>query len=361
MKKKLLALMATLCMVFSLVGCSSEGLALMKEFDEVANWEATNQAGTMAFDFAMGETKANLTLDYTAYTVTDTLQMEMIITPKSVQADSVTIDLTKGDYKISPVKMYLDGAKAYLSTSYFTDLFKIAGVEATDVATEMPGLDLTKEYIGFDLTEVYADMGIDMKDIAASNEKINEEFYAELGKADLKFPIKQEGRKYTIELTADQMVEAFAKAFAQSMESSKDIIVAEYKAMGLTDEEIAMIMEQFNAITTPETLASITEMLKGSTAKAVLTYEDGKQTTEYAMNFNIAVDETQSVALKFTMKDVATKAEAKAVTMPTNAKVYTMEEFMALATATPEAEAAVEVEATEVTPEAPQATEKPAA
>ncbi|MBP3888882.1 MAG: hypothetical protein J6F30_14740 [Cellulosilyticum sp.] len=342
MKKKLLALVATLCMAFSLVGCASEGMVLMKEFEEVAKWEAAEQSGTMGVEIQVEGEKVELSADYSAYTVTDTLQMEMTVSPKQLKMEGVAVDLTKGDYKISPIKMYLDGTKAYISSTYFTDLLRISGVDAT---TAMTGIDLSKDYICMDLTSIYTQMGIDVKDLAASNQKMTKDFYTQLGAADINCNMKQEGRKYTIELTADQMIDAAAQVIVQSMEVSKDMLVAEYKAMGLTDAQIDLVMAQVKAMTSPEALAPFAEMIKGSTVKATFAYEDGKQTSEYAMNINVAIDETETVSFKLTMKDEAKKAEAKAITMPTSVAVYTMDDLMAIG-ATTEAET-TEAETTE--------------
>lgn len=337
MKKKLLAVVATLCMVFSLVGCASEGMALMKEFEEVAKWEATEQSGTMGVEIQVEGEKVELSADYSAYTVTDTLQMEMTVSPKQLKMNGETVDLTKGNYKISPIKMYLDGTKAYISSTYFTDLLRISGVDAT---TAMTGIDLSKDYIGMDLTSIYTQMGIDVEDLAASNQKMTKDFYTQLGAADIKCNMKQEGRKYTIELTADQMIDAAAKVIAQSMEMSKDILVEEYKAMGLSDVEIDLVMAQIKAMTSPEALAPFAEIIKGSTVKATFAYEDGKQISEYAMNINVVIDETEIGSFKLTVKDDAKKAEAKAITMPTSVAVYIMDDLMTV-------EATTEVEITE--------------
>ena len=356
MKKKLLALIATLCMMFSLVGCGSDGLALMKEFEEVAKWEAAEQSGTMGFEIQVAGEKVELSADYSAYTVTDTLQMEMTVNPKQLKVSGELVDLTKGDFKISPIKMYVDGTKAYISSTYFTDLLRIAGVDA---ATEMSGIDLSKDYICMDLTSVYTQMGMDVKDFAASNQKMTKDFYAQLGASDIKCNMKKDGRKYTIELTADQMVDAAAKVMAQSMEMSKDMIVAEYKAMGLSDAEIELVMAQVKAMTSPEALAPFAQMLKDSTVKATFTYEDGKQTSEYAININVVVDEKETVSFKLTMKDDAKKAEAKEITMPTSVAVYTMDDLMTAGKAT-EAEATEAAETTETTEAAQTVTEKAA-
>ena len=81
------------------------------------------------------------------------------------------------------------------------------------------------------------------------------------------------------------------------------------------------------AVTSDATVKELKEMLKGSSAKMVLNYEDDKQKTEFAYQFTINV-EGQKISMGMNMKDVATKAAKKAITMPTNVKVYTMNDLM---------------------------------
>jgi len=338
MKKKLLALASALFMVFSLVGCGSEGLSLVKEIQEVQTWEAVDQTGSMSFDMTMGEESVKLAMDYTAYTVKDKLQMEMTVTPKTLDVSGEVLDLAKGETKLSPIKLYMDGVKLYMSSSCLKEIIALAGATPADVADV---LDLSKEFIAFDMTDTYKEMGIDINGLIEDSKKATADLYAELGKLDTDIAIKQDGRKYTMELTSDQMVEACISLFAQSLEMQKDLLVAEYKEMGLTDAQIELTMAQLSAMTSKEALAPVKDMVKGSAAKVTLAYEDGKQTTEYAFNLNVNVDEDNTVIFKVDMKDEAKKAEVKEVKMPTDVKVYALEDLMAV---TAEEAKAIEVE-----------------
>lgn len=354
MKKKLLALVATVFMLFSFVGCSTEGTALMKEMQEVAKWKAASQSGTMTVEVAMGKENCNMTFDYAAYSVTDTLQAEMTITPKTLKVDGETVDFTKGEFKLSPIKAYMDGVKFYISTSYIKELCNMAGADASQA------LDVSKDYIAFDLTDTYEAMGMDVKELAKDSAKVTEEFYADLAKAGITCPIKQDGRKYTIELSADEMVKAFASIMAQSLETSKDMLVKEYKAMGMTDAQIELTLAQVKAMTSQEALAPVSEMIKDSKVKVTLAYEDGKQTAEYGLNFDINVSKDEKVTIKVDMKDVATKADAKEIKMPTSVTVYTMDQLMAQAEESFVEEEAVVEEATTKEATAKEATAKEA-
>lgn len=324
MKKKLLALATTIFMLFSFVGCTTEGTALIKEMNKVCAWEASNETGTITMDLDCGEAaKGKFTAEYTAFTNSKDLTGEMTITPKSIEMNGVNVDLTKGTYKISPVKMYMDGFKFYVSTSLIKEVSKFAGVDASKA------VDTTKEYIALDMTDYYKQAGIDVAELQKAKKAGSvEKMYEELQKmVDVTLPIKQEGRKYTIELSSDQMVDAMVKMMTKSLELQGDALEAQYRAAGLTDEEIKQSKALMNELASEASVKELKEMLKGSSAKMVLNYEDNKQTTEFGYKFAMNI-EGQRISMGFNMKDVATKVAKKAITMPTNVKVYTMNDLM---------------------------------
>lgn len=335
MKKKLLALATAVFMIFSFTGCSAEGTALLKEMEKVCAWEATEQTGTMNFEVAAGESTIKFDLDYTAYTIPETLQMDMTVNAKSCSVDDKTFDLTKGTYKLSPIKMYLDGLKMYISSTFIKEVCDIAGEDATEV------IDLSKDYIAYDMTDTYAQMGIDVKKLAKDSVNMSKELFSELEKAGVAVAIKQEGRKYTVELSAEEMIKAGIKLYAKSFEMQKDTLTKTYKEAGLTDEQIKEVMTQVQAFGSDEMAATFKEMIDGSTAKYVVEYTDDTQKTEMTFDIKVNVEE-EKIAVKFTMTDNAKKAAKKEIKMPTSVKVYTMDELMNLVAA--EAETAVEVE-----------------
>lgn len=336
MKKKLLALATAVFMLFSFAGCSAEGTALLKEIEKVSAWEATQQTGTMNFEMLAGENTIKLDLDYTAYTIPETLQMEMTVNAKSCSVDDKTFDLTKGTYKLSPIKMYMDGLKMYISSAFIKEVCGIAGEDATEV------IDLSKDYIAFDMTDTYAQMGVDVKKLTKDSVNMSKELFTELEKAGVAVGIKQEGRKYTVELSAEEMIKAGLKLYAKSFEMQKDTLTKTYKEAGLTDEQIKEIMAQVQAFGSDEMMTTYKEMFNGTSAKYVVEYTDDTQKTEMIFDVKVNVGE-EKVAVKFTMIDHAKKAAKKEVKMPTSVKAYTMEEIMNLAT--PEATVAAEEEA----------------
>lgn len=345
MKKKLLALATAVFMIFSFAGCSAEGTALLKEMEKVSAWEATEQTGTMNFEVAAGESTIKFDLDYTAYTIPETLQMDMTVNAKSCSVDDKTFDLTKGTYKLSPIKMYMDGLKMYISSAFIKEVCGIAGEDATEV------MDLSKDYIAYDMTDTYAQMGIDVKKLAEENANMSKELFSELEKAGVAVAIKQEGRKYTVELSAEQMISAGIKLYAKSFEMQKETLTKTYKDLGLTEEQIKEAMAQVEALGSDEMAATFKEMINGSTAKYVVEYTDDTQKIEMTFDIKVNVGE-EKMAVKFTMTDNAKKAAKKEIKMPTSVKAYTMDEIMNLAAAqaetTVEAEDAVAKKAAEV-------------
>lgn len=321
MKKKVLALFTTLFMLFSFTGCNTEGLSLAKELDKVASWEAIEESGSMNIDMTVAGENVKLAADYTAYSNQKDLQMEMTLTPKSVEASGVKLDLTQGAYKLSPIKMYMDGMKFYVSTSYITELCGLVGLDPSTT------VDVSKEYLALDLADTMKASGLDLEALKKSSASS----YATYEDFNVQLPIKQEGRNYTVELTSDQMVDSFFGLVIESINSQEDVVKETYKAMGLTDAQVDELLAQVKVIYGDETKAAVKPAIKGSTAKAVFNFEEDKYTTNLSAAIKVTVED-ESVDINMTLNDTVKKATKKAIAFPTNVKTYTMEEIMSLAT-----------------------------
>ena len=319
MKKKVLALLTTLFMLFSFTGCNTEGISLAKELDKVASWEAIEESGSMNIDMTVAGESVKLVADYVAYSNQKDLQMEMTLTPKAVEASGIKIDLTQGTYKLSPIKMYMDGMKFYVSTSYITELCGFVGVDPSTA------VDVSKEYLALDLTDFMKTSGLDLEELKNSSASS----YATYEDFNIQLPIKQEGRKYTVELTADQMVDTFFGLVIESIDSQSELLKETYKAMGLTDAQIDEVLAQVKMVYGDETKAVVKPAIKGSTAKAVFNFEDDKYTTNLSAAIKVTV-EGESININMTMNDTVKKASKKAITFPTSVKTYTMEDLMSL-------------------------------
>lgn len=320
MKKKVLALLTTLFMLFSFTGCNTEGISLAKELDKVASWEAIEESGSMNIDMTVAGESVKLVADYVAYSNQKDLQMEMTLTPKAVEASGIKIDLTQGTYKLSPIKMYMDGMKFYVSTSYITELCGFVGVDPSTA------VDVSKEYLALDLTDFMKTSGLDLEELKNSSASS----YATYEDFDIQLPIKQEGRKYTVELTADQMVDTFFGLVIESIDSQSELLKETYKAMGLTDAQIDEVLAQVKMVYGDETKAVVKPAIKGSTAKAAFNFADDQYTTDLSAAIKVTV-EGESININMTMNDTVKKASKKAITFPTSVKTYTMEDLMGLA------------------------------
>lgn len=320
MKKKVLALFTTLFMLFSFTGCNTEGISLAKEIEKVASWEAIEESGSMNIDMTVAGESVKLAAEYTAYSNQKDLQMEMTLTPKSVEASGVKLDLTQGAYKLSPIKMYMDGMKFYVSTSYITELCGFVGVDPSTV------VDVSKEYLALDLTSLMESSGLNLEELKNSSTAN----YATYESINVQLPIKQEGRKYTLELTGDQMVDSFFGLVIESINSQEELVKETYKAMGLTDAQIDELLAQVKVVYGDETKAVVKPAIKGSTAKAVFNFEDDKYTTNLSAAIKVTV-EGESISINMTLNDTVKKVSKKAITFPTSVKAYTMEDLMGLA------------------------------
>ena len=326
MRKKLLALVAMLCMVLSMVGCSAEATNYSNKLKEVAAWEGQEETGNMAMDITIAGQKIGFKADYTAYINAVDNQAEMTFTVKEVSASGATLDTTKGNYKISPVKMYVTNTEMYISTTPIKEIAAIANVDLSKVE------DLKKAYIGLDMKDYLKSLGIDEKTLKKQDKvKASWEMLESLG---IELPVKQDKDTYTVELNADQMITAVFKLVNKSMEENKALLTAEYKQLGMTDEQIKQAFEAIQTVYGDETKAEAIKAMKDSTAKLTSTFAKDSYTTKVDVAIKATVaDET--IVFNMTMNDTVKKVAKKAVEMPKDAKVYTVNDLMTLATTTP--------------------------
>ncbi len=317
MKKKILALLATLVMVFTMVGCNDQGVALTKELERVAAWDAFTQKGTMNITVKVDGQNVKLGTDYEAYYNAKDLQMEMTMTFKKLEMSGMTIDLSKDPYKLSPVKTYMDckNLKFYLSTSYIKDICKLVGVDAATI------MDASKEYVALDLSSMMTDKN--KEEIM----KYRNTDYSVFTNLKVELPITKKDKTFTIELTGDQMVDALFALVNETFTTQKDLLTTTYKQMGLTDEQIKEMFKGVADVYSDANKKVAKTALTGTNAKVSYTFEDAKYVEAVNANFKITIDK-EVVEFGITMKDEVKKADVKAVQFPASVKMYTMDDIL---------------------------------
>ena len=334
MKKKLMALAAAFFMIFTMVGCSKEGVALVDKMQEVSAWKNVEQSGSMSINTTVGEETLGMDLDYTAR-MADVVKLEMTMTPKKVTYSGATIDTTQGKFKVSPVKCYMDGAKFYFGTAIFKELSAITG---EDLSKE---IDLTKEYIAIDMNNIMKQLGVDFT--AEGIQKQNKEIYEQFKKLNTEIPVVQKDNTYTIELNANQMATATCQLLIETMKQSQAQLEAQYKTMGLTDAQIKEAIAASEQMFGKETQAEIEKAINGSKAKLAYTFGKDEYTVDLDTTISLAVEQ-EKVTVSMKVNSKCKKVEAVTINFPTSVKTYTMEELMSQAT-----QEEVTTEATEVT------------
>lgn len=321
MKKKVIALLMTVFMMLTMAGCTAQGTSLLGELKQMSAWENQECTGTFNFEFAMGEgedaQKVALTADCSSYMNAKTLQGEFVLTLKQAQYNGMTLDFTQGVYKLSPITMYMDGMKFYVSTTPIKEVAKLLGEDVSTVEA------LSADYVGLDMTEEVKAAGFDVTKV--------DDFYAKAFKiyedSKVELQVAQNGREYTIELNANEMVDKYIALCKELL--NNPMITASYKKLGLTDEEIMQALSEAPAML--DTMAEqIKPYIQGSNAKVTYAFTDNtcKETAELNGVFTLGEEKgTLTVKADSDSKKVA----AKTITIPTNAKVYTMAEIEKLA------------------------------
>lgn len=315
MKKKILAIITTVFMVLSLAGCNTQGLSLSKELQKTSAWEAITETGDIDLTLKAGGENVRVIAEYEAFTNQKEVQGQMVVFLKSIEVAGQKMNLTQGQYKFSPVQMYMDGFKFYLSTSYITDLCRIAGTDVQSL------VDTSKKYIAFDLSEQMEAAGVELDKLA--DESASYEIYE---KMDTKLPINKDDRKYTINLNSDQMVEVLFNLVNETFTTQEVTLRATYKAMGLSDKEIDEMLAQVKEVYGEDTKKQVKPIIEGSTAQISFKFSDNRYTTGLYLDLKAKIGE-EDMELLMDVHDTVREASKKTINFPTSVSTYTMQDL----------------------------------
>ncbi|PHV69841.1 hypothetical protein CS063_13460 [Sporanaerobium hydrogeniformans] len=311
MKRRLMAFLTVIIMLFSMVGCSKEGLALMDEMNKVSSWEGENISATMTMAAEVQGMKMDMKLDIAGWVNATTLQGELEMNLKEIKLNGEAIP----GMKLSPIKAYMDKQIVYISKSYFTELFGLVGAPVPEKLNAIQA-----EYIGIDTANQV--LGIKPLDAKQANSLAMDL----VKKTNVNVAIKQDKRNYTLEMNSDQLVDAtiaFLNAALNNMDTINKIADT-----GMTQAEVDKEKESLQAyLLLAKT--QIKPMVSGSNLKVNYHFEDNKYASGLDMQIQVASGNEKVLAsMKFDA--VATKTEKKEFVLPKNVIKLSMEEYMAL-------------------------------
>lgn len=314
MKKKLLVLMTIVAIVFSMVGCGTEGLQLLSKMEEVDNWEAATIDENITVDMQVQDAKVKVDTNVAGYMTMKPLKAELTMTMKQV-ADIEGAE--KIEMSLSPVKMYMDGLNVYISSSYFKEIAKISG-ESESTLNE--SIDLSKEYIAMDTTSLFEGLGIKLEDLYQPTRTC----YNTIKNLNLSSPpITKEGDKYTISLDAKQMINTLCTWVIELLDNqeTRALVVEQLEGIDLTEEQIEQVVAEVKSELTDENKAIVEDMIQGSALK--VSYDFGKDSykTDMGLNMNVNMMD-DAIIIKMQGNAVCKKADKKEIKMPTNVAQY---------------------------------------
>jgi len=317
LKKKILVCIAMLCMVLSMAGCSKEATDYMSKLDEVSSWEAVETTGNMAMEVEVNEQKFGVKIDYSGYTNVKDGQAEVTFNVKEVSALGATLDTKKDTFKISPIKMYIGKTEMYINTTPIKEIVTMMGGDVSTVE------ELKKQYIGLDMKEYFKERGLDVTSL--NSKETNEIVWKMLKQFNVEVPVKQDKETYTVELDTNQMITLLFDLAKSYMKQNSELLMAQYKQMGLTDQQVKEAVGSIDQIYNDETKAKVMKSMDGSRAKLTTTF--GKDSYTNQFNYVVKSDNLQ-IAFSMVMDGTCKKAGIKAVEMPKDTKVYPMNKLM---------------------------------
>ncbi len=305
--KKIIAAIMTLFMLLGTVGCSTEGLNLYEEMKKTSSWECAETKGNVLVSMDVQGEKFELGADFSGYANTKETQAYIEMNINKIKLSDSAIDI-----KMSPVKMYVDKQAIYISKTYFTELMQLSG---ESVPEALKAIDA--EYIGIDLS---AGTQVTMLDQQKAMQLIETLFKG----FEVKVPITQSGRTYTIELDADQMVDLSVQFIKEVINNIDEI--NKFSDTGMTQKDIDENKEEIElALTQGETM--VKPMLKGSRAMLKYSFEDNlyKENMDVAIKFAFG---EEKIDLNMVVNADSKKITKKDFKLPTSKVIYTMEELM---------------------------------
>lgn len=319
MKKRIVALLVTFIMMFTMVGCNAQGVELLSELKTVSTWEALESKSSVELGVTYQGESFKVNADIVSYTNNKDLQMEATMTIKSVEAAGQKLDVTKAPFKLSPIKFYMDGMKFYMNTSIIKEIAAMIGADPASM------VDISKDYIALDLTSALEMAGMSKEQLTQLSNQ-NFDIYAN---SKVALPVTKKDKTYTIELKDYELIDVLFDFCNEVMETETAVLTDTYKAMGLTDEQIKEALVQAKAIYGPETKAMVKPMLAGSSARASYTFDKTSYLVDVAANLKLTVD-NETAGISITEKSQVKKAATKVIAFPKSVKVYTMEDLTAL-------------------------------
>ena len=321
MKKKVLALLVTLVMMFTMVGCNAQGVELINQLKTVSNWEAIETTSNLDLSITYQGEPIKVNVGLVSYTNNKDLQMEATMTINSIEVSGQKMDVTKAPVKLSPIKFYMDGMKFYVSTDIIKDVAKISGIDPSTIA------DVTKDYLMLDLTSTMEMAGMTKEQIT----KLSSQSFDIYTNSKVEVPITKKDNTYSVELKDSQLVDAFFDLCLEATDAQAATLTETYKTMGLTDDQIKEALAQVKAIYGPETKAMVKPMMTGSSAKASYTFDKDNYATDMSATIKLAVDKDK-IDISISDQSKVKKVDKKAIAFPTSVKAYTMEDLMGMAT-----------------------------
>jgi hypothetical protein len=306
MKRKMIAMLMASLMMLGSTGCSTEGLNLYNEMEKTGTWDYQEMKGDLAVSIQGEGKEVNLKADFTGYTSTQENQG---------YADMIVTEINLGDIKLetelSPVRLYVDKQTMYISKSYFTQLFETSGAPIPEKLNEIEA-----EYIGFNSMEEAEQGEVDYNEL---NSLVRELFKG----SEIKLPIIQKGRTYTIELDSHQMADLSVQFIGEIMGKMNA-----YDDTTLTAEEIEAQNDEMLA-TMDEGKEIIEPMIEGSHFKVIYDFKDNTYSQAIDMALKVT-PEDESVFINVSMDSQVAKSNKREFELPKSSVVYSMEEIAGL-------------------------------
>lgn len=335
MKKRIISLIMVFAMILSLVACTPNTTAYLDASAKINSWKGAKVKADLTYDIKIQNPedksqKINLKVPAKLEGISegqDKAQINLSLDLKSLKAEIAKIgeeeakEIQKFGDNLS-FDMYVDGGRIIINKDLFTTINSESFKDIKEKYIELPSeYNVSVEaYKYLDSEEFKADL-LDLYKTALPDFKPLKDY-------------KVSGNTYSYEATSDDLLTDASKgvdSIIKNWDKTTDKLVKILTKLDLPKEtlnkdEILKLKDSYKKEDLDKAIKDLKDLLKGTKISEKTTFEDDKVSQEVKVNLSIKDLMTYDV----TINSVTTKDESVKVTIPTDVKKLTTDEYMKL-------------------------------
>ncbi|MGL4362138.1 MAG: hypothetical protein ACRCSG_02530 [Cellulosilyticaceae bacterium] len=312
--RKIIMMFMSLCIVFSLAGCTSSAETLTEYMENVNKWKAVNSTGNTEIEVLVGTNNFKIDIAFDIYKNQKEEQYSGVITIDEVVWGDEKRNYLPDDFKLSPILFFVDNMKVYVSNTFIKELTQYIKDGTLDAL--YAEIDEIQEYILID-TERLGHI---------EKETIDE--YVIYKSIESNSNFKKEDNKFELTLKGGELLDTCYETIIQLINEKAIIDMDLIQVEGLSKDRLE---EMLNVIKSPETkqMVDLFKMLIPN-AEFDIKYDFNKKNYSVYTNLDLPVKLGKNLLthIKFRQNVELKKTKLKTIVFPNNFKEIDVKKFI---------------------------------